>query len=212
MKTKIKVCSFVMAFAMMAGLMIPQTFCSAASASHKSHFNVVISDRTASYVTLNWDNVKGCKKYAIKQKVGSKWKTVKTTKETKAKLDTNDFYSDYKFRVIGNKTSSKATVTVPSAYRTMAPVAFGMTDTSIDIQWTKVPGASTYKVFIYADNTWTKIGTVDTNKFHYSGDEIYKSGIYKVVAAGKNIYAVFTSPAIPVKDEWNGECAIKEGE
>lgn len=145
-------------------------------------------------VTLTWTKVSGAKSYRVFQASSSdgsytKIDTVTTNSCTVTGLKANTSYY-YKVKAVNDggvgKASSalsvKTTVSVPGQVTGLK--ASANKTTSITLTWTKVSGATKYRVFQAStyDGTYTKIDAVTTNSCTITGLKAGMGYYYKIKA------------------------------
>ncbi len=134
-----------------------------------------VAETTADSVELRWRKVSGATGYRVYQRVGNKWKHIKSTTTNKYILDDLTASETYKFAVRAYKKSGgkvyladkykSITAKTQKMGKTPTPKASKITKDSITLKWSKVAGASGYRVYQYKGGEWVKIKSVTTNTY-----------------------------------------------
>lgn len=122
--------------------------------------------QTASSVTLTWDKVKNETGYRVFLKTADGWKKLADTTAVKYTLTgltagTKYVFAVKSYAVIGGKTvwgtelAQIITATQPAATKTVKAAS---ADNTVTLAWSKVAGASGYRVFLY-NNGWKAVKT-----------------------------------------------------
>ena len=134
-----------------------------------------VAETTADSVELRWRKVSGATGYRIYQRVGNKWKHIKTVKTNKYVLEDLTASETYKFAVRAYKKSGgktyvadkykSVTAKTQKMGKTPTPKASKITKDSITLKWSEVAGATGYRVYQYKGGKWVKIKSVTTNSY-----------------------------------------------
>ncbi len=162
--------------------------------------------QTTSTVTLSWSKVKNATGYRVYQKVNGKWKKLCDTSKNTYKVASLKSGTEYSFAVkaysksngktywASNYTSIK-TATAPA---TPKSVSASQSTGSITLSWSKVTGATGYRVYLYNAKTkkYEKIKTTASRSYKVAdlkagNDYKFKVKAYKKVD-GNNIWGTAT--------------------
>lgn len=162
--------------------------------------------QTTSTVTLSWSKVKNATGYRVYQKVNGKWKKLYDTSKNTYKVASLKSGTEYSFAVkaysksngktywASNYTSIK-TATAPA---TPKSVSASQSTGSITLSWSKVTGATGYRVYLYNAKTkkYEKIKTTASRSYKVAdlkagNDYKFKVKAYKKVD-GNNIWGTAT--------------------
>ena len=162
-------------------------------------------------VKLSWSKVSKAKGYRVYMKVDGKWKALKTTSAVTYTAENLTASTNYTFGIktyqkSGSKTYWSSLKSVKAKTKTMpdikTPKATSTKD-SVTLKWTKVEGASGYRVYQYKNKKWVKIKSVTTNS--YTVKSLKKGATYSFrVRAyskvdGKYIYGGYKTYSVKVK-------------
>lgn len=121
---------------------------------------------TSNSVTLKWSKVPGATGYRVYQYQNKKWVKLKSTTETKYTISSLKKATSYKFRVQAYaKTDSgtvfgdySKTVTAKTTDPTKTKITSATADTTtVSLKWTKVSGATGYRVSVLENGSWKKV-------------------------------------------------------
>ncbi|MCM1365264.1 MAG: fibronectin type III domain-containing protein [Faecalibacterium sp.] len=158
-----------------------------------------IASATNNSVKLTWAKVAGATGYTVEYYNGSKWvsKNVTATNYTITKLKAN---TSYKFRVKAySKSNNSAYSTTLTGSTALSTKVSGVKITSttsdtIKVSWSKVSGATGYKVYYSDGKKWSSVTTTKTN---VTISKLKANTAYqiKVVALKKSSAVTAESPA-----------------
>lgn len=140
---------------------------------------------TANSVTLKWSKVSGATGYRVYQYQNNKWLKIKTTSATKYTVSSLKKATSYKFRVQAYAKTDSGTVvgdyskTVTA--KTTDPTKTKITSatvgtTTVTLTWSKVSGATGYRVFVKDGSEWKKVAT--TSKLTYKVTKLKSNSEY----------------------------------
>ena len=146
----------------------------------------VTATTTSDTVKLSWSKVSKATGYRVYQKSGGKWKAIKTVtsntytvKDLTASESYN--YAVKSYRKVSGKTYYSSNYTeVKAKTKDMGstPTPEATADkNSVTLKWTKVPGATGYRIYQYINGEWAKIKSVTTNSYKVTSlkvDTTYK--------------------------------------
>lgn len=171
----------------------------------------VTATTTSDTVKLNWSKVSKATGYKVYKKTNGKWKAIKTVTSntyTVKSLTASESYSFAvkTYRKVSGKTyySSKYT-TVNAKTKNMGstPKPEATADkNSVTLKWSKVPGATGYRVYQYKNGEWTKIKSVTTNSYKVTSlkvDTTYKFKIKPYAKTAKGTVWGKNSSTVSVK-------------
>lgn len=124
-------------------------------------------------MTLKWSKVSNAAGYRVYVKVDGKWKSLKTGSAVTYTAENLTASTTYTFGVKAYRKSSGKTywsslTTVKAKTKAMpdikTPTATSTKD-SVTLKWSKVAGASGYRVYQYKNNKWVKIKSVAANSY-----------------------------------------------
>lgn len=134
----------------------------------------VTATSTADKVTLTWKSVSKVTGYKVYQRVDGKWVGLKTLSETKYTVKNLTASESYKFAVRTYKKSGgktywsdvfkSVTIKTKKMGSTPTPTATAK-ETSVTLKWSKVAGATGYRVYQYKSGEWKNIKSVTTNTY-----------------------------------------------
>lgn len=128
---------------------------------------------TSDSVKLSWSKVSKASGYRVYMKVDGKWKALKTASAVTYNAENLTASTNYTFgvkayRKSGGKTYWSSLKSVKAKTKAMpdikTPKATSTTN-SVTLKWTKVEGASGYRVYQYKDKKWVKIKSVTANSY-----------------------------------------------
>ncbi len=145
-------------------------------------------------ITLSWTAVTGATKYRVQRLNGTSWSTVKyptTTSYTDTGL-TNG--TTYKYRVLAyvNNVWGTASATVsatPKVTTTPQDVKATAGDKKVTITWTKVTGATKYRVQRTTGSSWSTVNYPATNSYTDTGLTNGTTYKYRVLAYVNNVWS-----------------------
>lgn len=171
----------------------------------------VTATATADTVKLSWTKVTKATGYKVYKKTDGKWKAIKTVTAntyTVKDLTASESYSFAvkAYRKVSGKTyySSKytaVTVKTKDMDKTPTPKATAGKN-SITLKWTKVPGATGYRVYQYKNGDWVKLKSVTSNSYKVTSlkvDTTYKFKIKPYAKTTKGTVWGKTSSAVSAK-------------
>lgn len=151
----------------------------------------VKASAATSSVTLSWAKVKNAEKYVVEQYNSGKWTALKTVTGTSYTVSKLSSATEYKFRVTATSSayaaSEKGSVTVntlPVAVKSSS-VKTSSSPSSIKLSWSKVTGATHYKVEQYASKKWKQLAIVDGTSKTVSGLSGYTDYTFRITALKK---------------------------
>lgn len=161
----------------------------------------VTAATTASTVKLSWSKVKKATGYKVYKREDGKWKAVKTVKSGTTYTVTGlTAKESYKFAVRAYRKYNGKTYW-SSKYKsvTAETKAFGTTPTpkataektSITLKWSKLAGATGYRVYQYKDGDWVRIKSLTKNTYTVKSltvDTTYRFKIKPYAKTSKGIY------------------------
>ena len=124
------------------------------------------SQVTATTATLKWSKVSGATGYEVEQYVSKNWKKIATSTKTTYTVKKLKLGSSYKFRVRALQKSGKTvsyggyskTLTVkPAPAKVTGLKVSSSASTTATIKWTKVSGATAYRVQQYVNKKWVTV-------------------------------------------------------
>lgn len=191
----------VMSFSAMTYAQQGTFFVSAASdstVSVKTPTSFKASKNKEASIRLTWKNVSDASGYRVFKYNPSekKWEKIKTLKDAEYTVQKLTAGTVYKFRVkaykkVDGKTLwSEATSTLKTATKPATPknlTASSVSDNSITITWSKVKGATGYRVYKYNAETkkWEKIKTTTEKNYTVKGLEELTEYKFRVKAYKK---------------------------
>ncbi len=124
-------------------------------------------------VKLSWSKVSKAKGYRVYLKVKGEWKALKTTSAVTYTAEnliasTNYTFGVKAYRKSGGKTYWSKIKTVKAKTKAMPDIKTPKataTKNSVTLKWTKVEGASGYRVYQYKNKKWVKVKSVTTNSY-----------------------------------------------
>ena len=171
----------------------------------------VTATTTSDTVKLSWAKVSKATGYKVYKKTDGKWKAIKTVTSdtyTVKDLTASESYSFAvkTYRKVSGKTyySSKYTaVTAKTKDMGKTPTPKATADkNSVTLKWTKVPGATGYRVYQFKNGAWVKIKSVTANSFKVTSlkvDTTYKFRIKPYAKTSKGTVWGKTSSAVSAK-------------
>lgn len=193
--------ALVMSFSAMTYAQQGTFFVSAASdstVSVKTPTSFKASKNKEASIRLTWKKVSDASGYRVFKYNPSekKWEKIKTLKDTECTVQKLTAGTVYKFRVkaykkVDGKTLwSEATSTLKTATKPATPknlTASSVSDNSITITWSKVKGATGYRVYKYNAETkkWEKIKTTTEKNYTVKGLEELTEYKFRVKAYKK---------------------------
>lgn len=128
---------------------------------------------TSDSVKLSWSKVSKAKGYRVYLKVDGKWKALKTTSAVTYTAENLTASTNYTlgiktYQKSGSKTYWSSLKTVKAKTKAMPDIKTPKataTKNSVTLKWTKVEGASGYRVYQYKNKKWVKIKSVTTNSY-----------------------------------------------
>lgn len=120
----------------------------------------------ADSVTLTWKKVSGATGYSVYRSVDGKWTLLKNQSGVTYTLGGLTASSSYKFAVRAYRTvsgknylsKSYKTVTVKTKdMANMSALKATASASSVKLQWTKIPGASGYRIYRLSGGKWVKV-------------------------------------------------------
>lgn len=151
--------------------------------------DLAITTNTKSNCTLSWSKVSGATGYNIYEVVSGKATLVKSTTSVKATISGLTKGSSHKYFVVPYKkssgqkyegvASSKLTIKIAAVAPSNITVKSYDT-TSVKLSWSKVTGATSYRVYVYdsSKKTYVKKGT--TTSTSYTLKSLKKNTTYKI--------------------------------
>lgn len=146
-------------------------------------------------VTLSWSSVSGATGYQVQQYKSGSWATLKSdVKETSYKVSSLKTGTTYKFRVRAYKkkllTTDYSKGWTEISAKPMPAKVTGLKATqyaanAIKLSWSKVSGATGYKVQVYKSSKWTDYKSVTTNSVTVSSLKNGTSYKFRVLAFRK---------------------------
>lgn len=171
----------------------------------------VTATTTSDTVKLSWSKVSKATGYKVYKKTDGKWKAIKTVTSntfTAENLTASESYSYAvkTYRKVSGKTyySSKYTeVSAKTKDMGSTPKPTATADkNSVTLKWTKVPGATGYRIYQYKNGEWAKIKSVTTNSYKVTSlkvDTTYKFKIRPYAKTSKGTVWGKTSSAVSAK-------------
>ena len=163
--------------------------------------------QTKSSVTLSWNKVKSATGYRVYQKVDGKWKKLYDTSKNTYKVASLKSGTEYSFAVkayakSNGKTywaSNYASTNTATAPATPKSVSASQSTGSITLSWSKVTGATGYRVYLYNAKTkkYEKIKTTASRSYKVADLKAGNNYKFKVKAYkkvnGNTIWGTATS-------------------
>ncbi len=127
---------------------------------------------TGDSVTLSWLPSEGATGYRVYTYLDGKWKIVKDTKETSVTVSGLDALRTYKFAVksaIRDKNGTRFCEGYASLkVKTTGLVSISLSGkaglNSVELSWSRVPGACGYVVYQYNGSSWQRVGVTSRKK------------------------------------------------
>lgn len=148
---------------------------------------------TSSTVTLTWSKVSKASGYRVYQRVDGEWKKLTTQSDATYKVSSLTASTNYTFAVkvyrkVDGKTYWSSMKTVKVKTKAMpdikTPTATA-TSNSVTLKWSKVSGATGYRVYQYQNKKWVKIKTTTATKYTVSSLKKATSYKFRVQAYAK---------------------------
>ncbi len=144
-------------------------------------------------ITLSWAKVKNAEEYVVEMYTGSSWKKFKPVKETSRTVTGLSSGKEYKFRVSATSSAYAASsvgnitaYTLPSAVKSSS-VKTSSTPSSVKLTWSKVTGATHYRIERYSTSSkkWVKVTETDAVSYNVSGLYGFTSYSFRITALKK---------------------------
>ena len=141
-------------------------------------------------LTLSWKSVTGATGYRVFMHTGSSWKTLKNTTSKSYKATGLIIGKTYKFAVRAYVISGDTTILAPKydtvsftvTPLTTSKITVSQSDLNFTLKWTKVEGATGYRVYIYKNSQWTSLTSVSGTSYTAKNLTIGKKYKYAVRA------------------------------
>ena len=141
-------------------------------------------------LTLSWKSVTGATGYRVFMYTGSSWKTLKNTTSKSYKATGLVIGKTYKFAVRAYVISGDTTILAPKydtvsftvTPLTTSKITVSQSDLNFTLKWTKVEGATGYRVYIYKNSQWTSLTSVSGTSYTAKNLTIGKKYKYAVRA------------------------------
>ena len=150
--------SFVLCVVLLAATTLP------AFAALGTVKNLKVAALTANSVTLKWSKVSGATGYEVQQATGSGWQSAAVTQKNAAKLTGLRLGTTYRYRVRAYQSGSgvrygaaSSAVSVTAAPTVRKLKASAKTSYSVTLKWSKVSGASGYRLQQYVNKQWVNV-------------------------------------------------------
>ncbi|MGN1195505.1 MAG: fibronectin type III domain-containing protein [Acutalibacteraceae bacterium] len=180
-----------------------------------------VASVTPSSVKLSWTKVSGATGYKLYVYSNKKWVYIGKTTSTSIKPSGIKPNSTYKYavsayRTVSSKTYEGAKSSSVTAKTTIAKVTglkvASATATSIKLSWTKVSGATGYKLYVYSNKQWVYKGKTTTNSISPSGVKLgttYKYAVSAYVTVSNKTYEGSKSSSVSAKCVLSAPTTVK---
>lgn len=190
MKKTTKAFHFVLAFLLIISLCGTGAFAATVSVSPTKSFSATSK---ADSVTLKWSKVSKATGYRIYQRVNGEWKKLITQSGVTYTVknltaSTNYTFAVKAYRKVSGKTYWSSLKTVKVKTKAMADIktpTASVTSNSVTLSWSKVAGATGYRVYQYRNKKWVKIKTTTATKYTVSSLKKATSYKFRVQAYAK---------------------------
>ncbi len=219
MKKFNKIISTILAVIMCAMLVVPAfaVRTSAAGSTYSSQSatlgrpSKLTAAQNKNAVKLTWSKVSGATGYRIYQAVSGKWKALGNVKGNTCTINKLRAGTKYTFAVRAYKIVSGKVVfaakytTIQTATKTAAPasVTTSRANGKIALSWSKVSGATGYRVYVRQSGKWVKLITTTARKYTVSNTKANSQYVFAVrpyIKTGGNViwgdYATVTVYAV----------------
>lgn len=147
--------------------------------------NLKVSAVTVNSATLKWSKVSGASGYEVQVSTGAGWQSAAVTQKTAAKLTGLRLGTTYRYRVRAYQTGSGVHYGAASEAVSVTPAptvkrlkASAKTSCSITLKWSKVSGATGYRLQKYVDKQWVNV-LKSTKKTSYTVKKLAPNTNYK---------------------------------
>ncbi len=148
---------------------------------------------TKNSITLKWEAVPGATGYRVYQYKNKKWTKIKSTTATKYTVKSLKSATSYKFKIKPYAKTDSGTVwgdsTVSVTVKTIDPKQTKITSasagtTTVTLKWSKVSGATGYRVSVLENGSWKKIKS--TSALSYKVTKLSSNSEYTFMVRAYN--------------------------
>lgn len=171
--------SFVLCLVLLAATTVP------AFAALGTVKNLKVSAVTVNSATLKWSKVSGATGYEVQVSTGAGWQSAAVTSKTTAKLTGLRLGTTYRYRVRAYQSGSGVRYGAASEAVSVTPAptvkklkASAKTSYSVTLKWSKVSGATGYRLQKYVDKQWVNV-LKNTKKTSYTVKKLAPNTNYK---------------------------------
>ena len=171
--------SIVLCFVLLAATTVP------AFAALGTVKNLKVSAVTVNSATLKWSKVSGASGYEVQVSTRAGWQSAAVTQKTTAKLTGLRLGTTYRYRVRAYQSGSGVRYGAASEAVSVTPAptvkklkASAKTSYSVTLKWSKVSGATGYRLQKYVDKQWVNV-LKNTKKTAYTVKKLAPNTNYK---------------------------------